>query len=53
MKAAGLSLDVVAYTAPQQLHAVNAAERRGQPWTIFGIDVHKKESQISALHQNL
>ncbi len=34
-EAAGLSLDVVAYTAPQELHAVNAAERRGQPWTIL------------------
>jgi hypothetical protein len=29
MKPAGLSLDVVAYAAPQELHAVNAAERRG------------------------
>src|SRR5215510_7427626 len=34
-EAAGLSLDVVAYAAPQELIAVNAAERRGQPWTIL------------------
>src|SRR6266542_6583781 len=34
-EAAGLSLDVAAYTAPQEQHAVNAAERRGQPWTIL------------------
>jgi hypothetical protein len=35
MKPAGLPLDVVAYTAPQELPAVNAAERRGQPWSIL------------------
>src|SRR6267142_6176663 len=34
-EAAGLSLDVVAYAAPQEHTAVNAAERRGQPWTIL------------------
>ena len=35
MKAAGLPLNVVAYAAPQGLHAVNAAERRGRPLTIL------------------
>jgi hypothetical protein len=34
-EAAGLSLDVVAYAAPQEHTALNAAERRGQPWTIL------------------
>ena len=34
-EAAGLSLDVVAYSAPQEQHAVNAAEGRGQPWTTL------------------
>src|SRR5438309_1704522 len=34
-EAAGLSLDVVAYAAPQEHIAVNAAEGRGQPWTIL------------------
>jgi hypothetical protein len=34
-EAAGLSLDVVAYAAPQEHLAVNAAEGRGQPWTIL------------------
>jgi hypothetical protein len=29
MRAAGLPLDVVAYSAPEELHAVIAAERRG------------------------
>ena len=34
-EAAGLSLDVVAYAAPQEPIAVNTAVRRGQPWTIL------------------
>jgi hypothetical protein len=34
-EAAGLSLDVVAYTAHKSTHAVNAAVRRGYPWTIL------------------
>jgi hypothetical protein len=35
MKAAGLPLDVVAYSAPHGLHAVSAAGGRGQPGTIL------------------
>ena len=35
MKAAGLPLDVVAYSAPQGLHAVSAAGGRGQPGSIL------------------
>src|SRR5262245_54668226 len=47
MKAAGLPLDVVAYRAPQGLHAVDAAERGAMDH--IGIDVHKRESQICIL----
>jgi hypothetical protein len=46
MKTAGLPLDVVAYRAPQELHAVDAAERGRPAMDHVGIDVHKRESQI-------
>ena len=45
---ARLSLDVVAYTAPQKHIAVNAAVRR-PAMDHIGIDVHKRESQICIL----
>src|SRR6185503_719605 len=35
MKRLASRFDVVAYAAPQEHLAVNAAERRGQPWTIL------------------
>ena len=48
-EAAGLSLDVVAYAAPQEHLAVNAAERERPAMDHIGIDVHKRESQIYIL----
>ena len=46
-EAAGLSRDVVAYAAPQEHPAVNAARRPAMDH--IGIDVHKRESQIYIL----
>jgi len=38
------------HTLPHKsTYAVNAAERKGQPWNHVGIDVHKKDSQICLL----
>jgi hypothetical protein len=48
-EAAGLSLDVVAYAAPHEHPAVNAAERERPAMDHLGIDVHKRESQIYIL----
>ena len=48
-EAAGLSLDVVAYAAPQEHLAVNAAERERPAMDHIGIDVHKRDSQIYIL----
>jgi len=45
-EAAGLPLDVVAYAAPQEHAAVNAARRERPDMDHVGIDVHKRESQI-------
>jgi hypothetical protein len=50
-EAAGLSLDVVAYAAPQEHPAVNAARRERPAMDHIGIDVHKRESQIYILAQ--
>ena len=43
MKRLASRFDVVAYkdTAPQERLAVNAAERRGQPWTTSARNVSK------------
>jgi hypothetical protein len=48
-EAAGLSLDVVAYAAPQEHLAVSAAERERPTLDHIGIGVHKRNSQIYIL----
>jgi hypothetical protein len=48
-EAAGLSLDVVAYAAPQEHPAVNAARRERPTMDHISIDVHKRETQIYIL----
>jgi hypothetical protein len=40
---------VVAYAAPQEHPAVNAARRERPAMDHIGIDVHKRESQIYIL----
>ena len=46
MKRLASRFDVVAYAAPQEHLAVNAAERERPAMDHIGIDVHKRESQI-------
>src|SRR6266567_6826077 len=48
-EAAGLSLDVVAYTAPQELTRGQRRREEGPAMDHIGIDVHKRESQICIL----
>src|SRR5712692_4939279 len=45
-EAAGLSLDVLAYAAPQGHTAVNAAERRDQPWTILASTCTRRKARF-------
>ena len=48
-EAAGLSLDVVAYAAPQE-HTRGQSRKRERPaMDHIGIDVHKTESQVCML----
>ena len=52
MKPAGLSLDLVAYAAPQEHIAVNAAERRDFPWDetrecqITSVGIHAPRARM-------
>src|SRR6266542_5927086 len=48
-EAAGLSLDVVAYTAPQELTRGQRRREERPAMDHIGIDVHKRESQICIL----
>src|SRR6266540_6894248 len=48
-EAAGLSLDVVAYTAPQELTRGQRRREESPAMDHIGIDVHKRESQICIL----
>ena len=43
---------MVAYIAPQEHSAVNAAEREKPAMDHLGIDVHKRESQIYILAES-